>query len=54
MVTIIKKGTGKKDLQKILENIKPRKKFDAKKFSGILKLDEDPLIIQQKLRDEWE
>lgn len=29
------------------------KPFDAKKFIGILKVDEDGLVIQKRLRDEW-
>ncbi|MGZ5242885.1 MAG: hypothetical protein ACXWEY_09300 [Bacteroidia bacterium] len=54
MVTIIKKGIAKKDIEKIFREVKPRKKLDAKKYSGIIKLGEDPLEIQKKLRDEWE
>ena len=30
------------------------KGVDTKKFCGILKLKEDPLAIQKKLRDEWQ
>ena len=30
------------------------KVVDTKKFCGILKLKEDPLAIQKKLRDEWQ
>jgi hypothetical protein len=26
---------------------------DTKKFCGVLKLKEDPLVIQKRLRDEW-
>ena len=29
------------------------KKFDAGKFCGVLKVDEDALTIQHKLRLEW-
>jgi len=28
--------------------------FNAKKYNGVLSLNEDPLEIQLKLRDEWE
>jgi hypothetical protein len=31
-----------------------RKKLDAKKYCGVIKLKEDPLVIQKRLRDEWE
>ena len=30
-----------------------RKGFDAKKFNGKLKVNEEALIIQKHLRDEW-
>ncbi len=30
------------------------KGVDTKKFCGILKLKEDPLATQKKLRDEWQ
>jgi hypothetical protein len=29
------------------------KSFDAKKFAGVLKVNEDALVIQKRLRDEW-
>lgn len=29
------------------------KKFDAKKFCGVLQIDEDPLLIQKRLTEEW-
>lgn len=54
MVTIIKKGIKKKEFDKKLSSLKSVKKFDAHKFCGIIKLEEDPLLIQRKLRDEWE
>lgn len=30
------------------------KGVDTKKFCGVLKLKEDPLAIQKRLRDEWQ
>lgn len=30
------------------------KGVDTKKFCGVIKLKEDPLTIQTKLRDEWQ
>ena len=29
------------------------KGLDAKKYCGILKIEDDPLKIQKRLRDEW-
>ncbi len=54
MITIIKKGTKKAEFDKKLLDLKNIKKFDAHKFCGTIKLQEDPLEIQKKMRDEWE
>jgi hypothetical protein len=54
MVTIIKSNSKNKDIEQSIQKTEPSKKLDAKRFSGILKLEEDPLKIQKKLRDEWE
>lgn len=54
MTIIIKSGTKQTELEKILRETNSLKKFDAKKFSGIIKIDEKPLDIQIKLRNEWE
>ncbi len=57
MVLVLNKGASKKDIDLInkkLNQIPSRKKLDAKKYCGVIKLKEDPLAIQKKLRDEWE
>jgi hypothetical protein len=54
MVTIIKKGSDIKAIRKALSKHKPRKGVDASKYCGVIKLKEDPLAIQKKMRDEWE
>ncbi len=57
MVLVLNKGASKKDIaliNKKLSNMPIRKKLDAKKYCGVIKLKEDPLIIQKRLRDEWE
>ena len=55
MVTIIKKGTNKKELEKAFSNLKKsERKFDAYKYCGTIKLKRDPLEIQERMRDEWE
>lgn len=53
MVTIIKKGADKKEIEKVLSNLKSPKKFDAYKYCASVNLREDPLDIQKKMRDEW-
>jgi len=54
MVTVIKKGADKKEMDKALSEVKSRKKFDASKYCGVLDLKEDALAIQKRMRDEWE
>lgn len=54
MVTIIKKGMKKKEIHSLISDKKKRKKgIDLKKYCGKVKLQEDPLMIQRKNRDEW-
>jgi hypothetical protein len=36
-----------------LADDKPKKSFDARKFNGTLKVNEDAMVIQKRLRDEW-
>lgn len=57
MVLVLKKGATKKDieaLEKKLYSQNATTGFNAKKYNGVLKLKEDPLKIQNRLRDEWE
>tara|TARA_R110000850_G_scaffold125647_1_gene244178 strand:+ start:459 stop:635 length:177 start_codon:yes stop_codon:yes gene_type:complete len=57
MTTVLRKGSTPEQIAKILEDLKSRvvvkDGLDAEKFCGQLKLDIDPLKIQQELRDEW-
>jgi hypothetical protein len=55
MVTTIKKGTSREKILQTLKNRQIRiKSPDVKKYCGIIKLEEDPLELQKKLRNEWE
>lgn len=54
MVTVIKKGASKKELEKVFDKLSATKKFDAFKYHNTIKLMESPLKIQKKMRDEWE
>ena len=56
MVTVIKKGMHEKEISSLLARHKRKKKksIDLTKYCGVIKLKEDPLKLQQKLRDEWE
>ncbi len=54
MIKVINKKTKKDELRKIMSDMdKKGKTLDASKYSGKLKLKADPLIVQKKLRDEW-
>lgn len=53
-VIIVKSSSSKKQLKRFLNNIKNKKRFDAKKYSGCLKgVFGDALEYQKKMRDEW-
>ena len=57
MVTVIKKGAGKKSLSSSLKKAaskkSAKKEFDAYKYCGVVKFKEDGLELQKKWRDEW-
>jgi hypothetical protein len=58
MVTTIKKGASKKEIQALFKELESKKKsrkgFEAHKFCGVVKFKEDAINIQKKMRDEWE
>jgi hypothetical protein len=54
MVVEIKNSKDIDKAKKAIDAHQPHKKFDAFKFCGILKVNEDPIKIQQQLRDEWQ
>jgi len=53
MVLIMKNSKDISRVKDLLSKRQVKKKFDAKKFCGALKVDEDALVIQRRLRDEW-
>lgn len=55
MVTIIKKGTPKKEAKKLIDKaVSKSRNVDLRKYAGILKTDINPLEYQKKIRSEWE
>jgi len=54
MVTVLKSGATKQSILKKLGARRSKKGFEAHKFCGVLKINEDALTIQRRLRDEWE
>lgn len=55
-IEILKTDT-KEDIQRKMEQMKrefkPYHPFDAKKFFGTVKFEEEGLTIQKRLRNEW-
>jgi hypothetical protein len=56
MTTIIKRTTTRKQLAALLKGTRRMRKakgVDVKSFAGKLKLEDDPLAIQKRMRDGW-
>jgi len=55
MITKVKKGMKKKEIDSLLEKHRnsKKRKTDIKKYCGLLELNEDPSVIQKNLRNEW-
>lgn len=54
MTIILKKGQRLADVLSASTPAVNVKRLNAKKYVGVLKLKEDPLEIQKRMRDEWE
>ncbi len=54
MVITIKEGESKTSIDRKLKKLYAGKKgFQAYKYLGKIKIDEEPMEIQKRLRDEW-
>jgi hypothetical protein len=54
MVTIIKKGSPRQKILKVLKKLQITAGLDAFKYCGVIRLKEDALALQRKMRNEWE
>jgi hypothetical protein len=56
MVLVLKQGASKKEIEALRKKLEklPSKGVDTKKYCGVIKLKEDPMAIQKKMRDEWQ
>jgi hypothetical protein len=55
MVLVLKKGATKEEIIRVSQRLKLKpKKRDLSRWCGIIKLKEDVLTIQKRMRDEWE
>jgi hypothetical protein len=58
MVVVIKRGMSKQRIQLQLRKLRAQRTkgqppVDVYKYVGVLKLEEDPVALQRKWRDEW-
>ena len=53
MVLVLKDSKDIRKVKELLAGLPSKKKFDAKKFYGALKLNEDAVTLQRRWRDEW-
>lgn len=60
MVVTITSRSSRQEIEAALQKLhkgkgtgKTKKVFDAYKHCGVIKLKEDPLVTQKRLRDEW-
>ena len=55
MVITIKKGTKPEKINSQLSKLIDKKSgVDTRKYCGVIKLKEDAMKIQKRMRDEWE
>lgn len=57
MVTTIKSGSSKKEINQLLEvyyKMKSKVGIDLKKYCGAIDLKDGPIELQKKWRDEWD
>ncbi|MFT6865486.1 MAG: hypothetical protein ACJA08_000307 [Cyclobacteriaceae bacterium] len=53
MITVIKKGVDLKLPNKEMEIALKTKVVNTYKYCGLIKLKDDPLVVQKRMRDEW-
>jgi hypothetical protein len=57
MITVLKQGSTKENIQLLLKKLDKKRNIrglDAYKYCGRIGLIEDALVIQKRMRDEWE
>ena len=58
MVVVIKRGMSRERIKALMGKLrrserKREKAIDVYKYLGVLRVDEDPIALQRKWRDEW-
>jgi hypothetical protein len=54
MVIELEKKYNPREMDKLLRKMKSKKIFDSRCFAGKILCDEDPLIYQKRVRNEWD
>lgn len=59
MVVVIKRGMSRQRIQALWKKVRerstaPKRQVDVYKYLGVLKVEEDPVELQRKWRNEWE
>jgi hypothetical protein len=54
MVVVVEKKYSRKKVDQLINDLKPVKLFDPKKFAGKINWEEDPLVYQKRIRNEWD
>ena len=54
MTVVIKKRMNIADIQKLMDTLPSGKLFNAAKHCGVLRLSENPLEFQKRIRSEWD
>ncbi|MDR3251243.1 MAG: hypothetical protein LBT42_06230 [Tannerella sp.] len=53
MVVVIEKKYDRRKINRQIRDMKPAKVFDPTRFAGKIQWDEEPLVFQKRIRDEW-
>jgi hypothetical protein len=53
MIIELEKKYNPREMDKMLRKMKSKKLFDARRFAGKILWEEDPLVYQKRVRNEW-
>ncbi|MPM60802.1 hypothetical protein SDC9_107656 [bioreactor metagenome] len=54
MIIELEKKYNSREIDKILRKMKSKKIFDSRRFAGKILGNEDPLVYQKRVRNEWD
>ncbi len=53
MTSIIDKNSTAEQIKAAIKKVQPKRGFNAMKYCGKIKLQDSPVAIQKKMRNEW-